>query len=144
MKKLTTIFLLCAGMLLSLAGCQEKPVTPDGKEGKLVEFAAVAGKPATRTAFSGEGTGTAGNLDWERIDWVKDDPILIWSDNAHVRNGGSGNAATYTIDVIKTSSDGKESRATLSDPNGTGLVYKDGVSIPLRPSPLRQRQTMIN
>ena len=111
MKKLTFIFLLCAGMLLSLAGCQEKPVTPDGnKEGALVEFAVVAGNPATRTSFSGAGTGDPGNLSWERIDWVKDDQVLIWSDKA-TSKAGSGTSSVYSI--LTVTADGNESRASL-------------------------------
>ena len=121
MKKLTFIFLLCAGMLLSLAGCQEKPVTPDGnKEGALVEFAVVAGNPATRTSFSGAGTGDPGNLSWERIDWVKDDQVLIWSDKA-TSKAGSGKSAVYSI--LTVTADGDESRASIADPSETGLRY---------------------
>ena len=121
MKKLTFIFLLCAGTLLSLAGCQEKSVTPDGdKKGQLVEFAAVAGDPATRTAYSGEGEGTYPNLSWERIDWIEGDQIWIWSDKA-TSKAGSGNASKYSI--LSVTAAGKESRASISDPNGTGLRY---------------------
>ena len=122
MKKITTLFLLSAGMLLSLVGCQEKPVTPDGKEGKLVEFAAVSGDPATRTAYSGEGEGTAPNLTWERIDWVEGDQVLMWSDKATSKSG-SGHSAVYSI--LSVTKNGKESLASISDPSETGLRYAE-------------------
>ena len=122
MKKQIFIFLLCAGTLLSLAGCQEKSVTPDGnKEGQLVEFAAVSGNPATRTAYSGEGTtDTDGNLTWERIDWVIGDKVLIWSDKA-TSKASSSKAATYSILTVTEA--GNESRASIADPSETGLRY---------------------
>ncbi|MBR1576561.1 MAG: hypothetical protein IJ654_08960 [Bacteroidales bacterium] len=123
MRKLSALFLLSAGILL--AGCQETPVRPDDHtDGQGIALAVVSGNPATRTAFSGEGTGTPGNLTWERIDWVEGDQILIWSDYATVREGGNGHAATYTLTNVHT--DGDKSRASLSDPAGTGLRYVDG------------------
>ena len=123
MKKITTIFLLSAGMLLSLVGCQEKPVSPDGtKEGTPVEFAAVSGNPATRTAYSGEGEGTAPNLTWERIDWLEGDQVLMWSDKATSKSG-SGHSAVYSI--LSVTKNGKESLASISDPSETGLRYAE-------------------
>ena len=117
MKKITIIFLLCSGMLLSLAGCQEKP---DIKKGKAVEFAAIAGKPTTRTAYSGEGTVTAGYLSWERIDWVEDDQIRIWSDKA---TGISGHSATFAIYGVEEQGD--ESHASITGVEGDCLWYAE-------------------
>lgn len=123
MKKITIIFLLAAGMLLSLVGCQEKAVNPDGKGARVV-FSAVSGSPATRTAYSGEGTGDAGNLTWERIDWVQNDQILIWSDYATVSEGDE-HYSTYWIQGIEDKTN--ESWASIDTQSGKDLRYAEGV-----------------
>lgn len=83
MKKTTSLFLLSAGILLSLAGCQKGTET-NGNEGRAVRFGAVTGVPGTRTAYSGivdEATKK------ERIDWVAGDKVMIASDKAVDRLG---------------------------------------------------------
>lgn len=122
MRKITSFFLLCAGMLQFFAGCQEKPVM----KGTAVDFSAIAGNPATRTAYSGEGTyenGNSGALSWERIDWIDGDEILMWSDKATNLYGGGGNSAVYPLTGIEEH--GNESWAQLGGPLGSGLHYAD-------------------
>lgn len=121
MKKITIIFLLAAGMFLSLVGCQEKAINPDGK-GERVVFSAVSGSPATRTAYSGEGTGTPGSLTWERIDWVANDQILIWSDKAQVSSGNE-KYSTYWIQSVEAK--GNESLAGIDTQPGKDLRYSE-------------------
>ena len=121
MRKITSILLLGAGILLSLAGCQ-KGTTSDN-EGKLIQFGARTGAP-TRTAYSGEGTiGADGELTWERIDWVSGDEILIGSDKALGRKEGTNRYANYRIYGVQ--SDGNISTASISDNDGKGLVWGD-------------------
>ena len=121
MKKITIIFLLAAGMFLSLVGCQEKAVNPDGKGARVV-FSAVSGSPATRTAYSGEGTGNPGSLTWERIDWVANDQILIWSDKAQVSSGNE-KYSTYWIQSVEAN--GNESLAGIDTQPGKDLRYSE-------------------
>lgn len=121
MKRITSIILLSAGILLSLSGCQKGPEAE--YSGRLVRFSASTGAE-TRTAYSG-----VRNNGKERIDWSSGDKIMIWSDNATVRPdgtpffSGNNNLAVYTIGTI-TSSDEK-SIATIEDPDGNGLLYPD-------------------
>lgn len=118
MRKITSI-LLGAGILLSLAGCQ-KGTTSDN-EGKLIQFGAKSGAP-TRTAYSGEGTtGDKDELTWERIDWVEGDEVLIGSDKAFGRKGGTNRYANYRIYGVQAN--GNISTASISDNDGKGLVW---------------------
>ncbi|MBR2210326.1 MAG: fimbrillin family protein [Bacteroidales bacterium] len=120
MKKFTNIILLSAGILLSLTGCQKGPEINNDSD-NLVRFSASTGYE-TRTAYSGVIKNGK-----ERIDWTAGDKIMVWSENATVRTGGTpyfagnSNLAVYTIGTI-TESDEK-SIATITDPTGSGLVY---------------------
>ena len=123
MKKITSIALLTAGILLSLTGCQ-KGTGVDNSD-KIVRFSASTGYE-TRTAYSGV-LDTDKKI--ERIDWSAGDEIMIWSDNATVRPSGtpyfSGNdkLAVYKIGSITAS--GEKSIAAIVDENGGGLLYPD-------------------
>ena len=120
MKKITNIILLSAGILLSLTGCQKGNDVENA--GRLVRFSASTGAE-TRTAYSGEITNN-----FERIDWVSGDKIMIWSDNATVRPDGTPkfpgnqNLAVYTIGTKITASNQK-SIANIEDPEGNGLQF---------------------
>ena len=122
MKKIANIVLLSAGILLSLTGCQKGSEINNASD-NLVIFSASTGT-ATRTAYSGEVKNGK-----ERIDWTKGDKIMVWSDNATVRPGGTPyfndpvneNLAVYTIDSISDSDE--KSIATIADPQGNGLQY---------------------
>ena len=122
MKKIANIVLLSAGILLSLTGCQKGSEINNDSD-NLVRFSASTGT-ATRTAYSGEIKNGK-----ERIDWTTGDKIMVWSDNATVRTGGtpyfSGNSnlAVYTIGSISDSDE--KSIATITDPQGNGLQYPD-------------------
>ena len=133
MKKTAKLFLLGAGILLSLTGCEKG--SHGGKAGNAVNLKIVTAETTTRSAYSGEGEWVDANdhdkgLKWERINWVKGDEILIWGTNVTVRNGGvhpdygTTNIATYTVASVEKRND-RESLATLSDNNGCGLRYVD-------------------
>ena len=113
MKRINSIVLLSAGILLSLTGCQKG--VENGVGGKFVEFGAVSGAPSTRTSYSGV---TDGN--WERIDWSEGDHVLIWSDNAVNRNGG---AASAVYDLLNIQASGKESKANVTRNGEDGLRF---------------------
>ena len=121
MKKNTFILLLGAGILLSLAGCQKG--TNSSYSGQAIQFGVMTGAP-TRTAYSGEGTVVDGNLTWERIDWVDGDQVLIASDKAKGRNGGTNQYANYRLFGTQKSGD-NVSQASIADNDGKGLVWGD-------------------
>ena len=122
MKKIANIVLLSAGILLSMTGCQKGSEINNDSD-NLVRFSASTGY-ATRTTYSGVIKNGK-----ERIDWAEGDQIMVWSDNATVRNGGTPyfpgnqNLAVYPIGSISDSDE--KSIATLTDPNGNGLQYPD-------------------
>ena len=118
MRRITSILLLSAGILLSLVGCQ-KGTTSDNS-GNVIKFGASTGAP-TRTAYSGEGTTVDGELTWERINWVDGDQIMIGSDKAFGRQGGTNQYATYRI--YGTQPDGDICKASIADDEGKGLVW---------------------
>ena len=120
MKKIANIVLLSAGILLSMTGCQ-KGTEVNNDSDNLVRFSAVTGTE-TRTAYSGVIKNGK-----ERIDWSAGDQIMVWSDNATVREGGTPyftgntNLAVYAIGSISDSDE--KSIATITDPTGSGLQY---------------------
>ena len=120
MRRITSILLLGAGILLSLAGCQKG--TSAGQSGQAIKFGVQSGAP-TRTAYSGEGTTVDGELTWERIDWVTGDEVLIGSDKALGRQGGTNHYANYRLFGVQA--DGNVSKASISDNDGKGLVWGD-------------------
>ena len=121
MRRILPILLLSAGIVLSMAGCQKG--TPSEYSGNAIKFGALTGAP-TRTAYSGEGTMTDGKLTWERINWVDGDKVMIASDKAHGRNGGTNLYATYRLTGTTKKSD-TQSEASLADDEGKGLVWGD-------------------
>lgn len=125
MRKNTTILLLFAGILLSLAGCQKGTNTADSA-GRTIRFGALTGAP-TRTVYSGEGTADPDNADrlsWERIDWVDGDQIMIGSKEALGRQGGTNHYATYRLTGTQKLND-NVSQASIADDEGKGLVWGD-------------------
>ncbi len=119
MKKALNFILLSAGIVLSLSACQKG--TEAENSDRIVRFSASTGV-ATRTVYSGEVTNSI-----ERIDWVAGDKIVIWSDNATVRPGGTpkiagnNNLAEYVIANVQAN--GEKSVANIEDPAGNGLQF---------------------
>lgn len=132
MRNISKMFLLSAGIILSLAGCQ-KGTTPASLTGKAVRFSATAGSINTRSAFSGDGTqdGTKTDdfgrkiLTYERIDWTIGDAVLIASDNATVyQDLDKKHYATYTIASV--TANGTVSEAELDEKIGTEELFFTG------------------
>ena len=135
MKGKYILLLLAAAGTLSLAGCQKTGIF--GKTGDAVRFSASAGPAATKTVYSGENaSGTAvqsGQV--ERIDWLVDDQIRIWSDNATDRYNTDQHYSDYRI--WKITKNGIRSEATIINA-GTyaGQTYsEDGNVDPGIPEP---------
>ena len=95
---------LACGML---AGCKKEASVKGG-----ILFSASSKAEATRTAYSGEGQTSSGALTKERIDWVENDLITIWSDKAV--NYTTGNTwGDFSILTVTTDDTGLRSKATL-------------------------------
>ena len=132
MRNISKMFLLSAGIILSLAGCQ-KGTTPTNLTGKAIHFSAAAGSVSTRTAFSGDGTqdGTKTDefgrklLTKERIDWTVGDAVLIASDKATVYQGTTP-YATYTVASVTTNADNIISEAKLDEKDGPEELFFTG------------------
>ena len=126
MRSIAKAILLSAGILLSLTGCQ-KGTTVGG--GKNVTFKASTKTYETRTSYGD--VVTENNIKYQRIDWVEGDKILVWSDNAVVKDGlthpsfssNNTNIATYSITNVRA--EGRKSVANIDDPAGRGLRYKE-------------------
>ena len=130
MKAIAKSILLGAGILLSLTGCQKGTTVGSGKD---VKFKASANNLETRTAFGD--VVTENNVAIQRIDWKSGDKLLIWSDNAVVRENRSHpsfssnntHIATYSVSNIRA--EGRKSVANIDDPAGFGLRYQDDPSL---------------
>ena len=131
MRSKYLLFLLAAGVVLSLTGCEKEPNEQSG-EPKEVCFAVATANPQTKTEYTGEGTEGTGGLAWERINWVKGDPLLIWSDNAVDRVNQTAHVAHYSVgDPKETDVAGNypnQSWSIVKDDSDWGLIFKDGVS----------------
>ena len=124
MKNISKFFLLGAGLLLSLTGCQKGNETEIGE--KAIQFNILSGMPETRTQYSGDGVKDAsGKLTWERIDWVAGDQVTVWSDNAVGRVTPSKKYATYSVGTPEAVDDGKVSRANAERATEDGLLFDE-------------------
>ena len=130
MRIIAQTILLSAGILLSLTGCQKGTTVGSGKD---IKFKASANNLETRTAFGD--VVTENNLAIQRIDWKSGDKLLIWSDNAIVRenlshpsfSSNNTHIATYSVSNIRE--EGRKSVANIEDPAGLGLRYLDDPSL---------------
>ncbi len=130
MRNIAQTILLSAGILLSLTGCQKGTTVGGGKD---VKFKASANNLETRTAFGD--VVTENTLAIQRIDWKSGDKLLIWSDNAIVRENlshpsfSSNNTHIATYSVANIREEGRKSVANIEDPAGLGLRYLDDPSL---------------
>lgn len=107
--KLLALLLLAGGML---AGCNKIGLGGGGK----VVFVASSESSATRTSYSGVvDSGTK----IERIDWVAEDKLTIWSDKA--RSTDNQPTADYEVGTITTS--GSSSKASVTSVDANGLQW---------------------
>ena len=131
MRNKSLLFLLAAGLVLSLTGCEKEPDAQNG-DPQEVHFSVATPNPETKTHYTGEGTGDAGNLSWERISWDEGDPLLIWSDYAVDRVGGSAHSAKYVVGkpwhVDESGNYPNQSWSILKDDEDLGLIYDDAHS----------------
>ena len=120
MKRARMFFLLFAGVLF-LAGCQKGFNERIG--GAEVRFT-VASNPQTKTAYDG---GSYNGYD--RISWIDGDQILIWGDNARVRESDPAvRNAAYDIDGTSVQNNNNKSTAKLVKKETGGLVFDEGAS----------------
>lgn len=117
MKKTFRLSALLCAMTLLVTSCSknilDEPVIDPALNGTEIQFGSRAGfenaNPNTRTVYSGE-TYKVGNVDFERIDWVTDDQVTIYSPEA-----GGLNPAHYKV-----------TKASFDD-NGAGNdIYDEG------------------
>lgn len=116
MKKTLAYLLLAAG-ILSLAGCQKTGTTGTAAGDNTIRFGAssVAG---TKTAYSGEITNNV-----ERIDWVENDVLRIYSDKAAYRYNDAQFYSDYKVTSATASNE--KSTAEVTPATGNGLVWGD-------------------
>lgn len=119
MRNTVKAFLLAAGVLLSLTGCQKGSF---GKVGQEVRFGAVSGQPETRTSYSNSNEGET--TDWERIDWKQGDIFRVYSSVA-ARSNGSHFSDYY---VNSATAVGQISKARIENNEAGGLVWGEGVN----------------
>lgn len=112
--------ILALGTLILIAGCNQDLRNDDSalptievKEAEPVSFK--VGEIQTRTAYTNDGTSEK-----ERIDWVENDVITLWSDNAVVPSDVKLNYADYKVGADITA-DGAISSASIA-PAGETLL----------------------
>lgn len=120
MKKNIIIILLAAGSLL-LAGCQKTGLYDRG----AVTFKAVS-SVGTKTSYSGEDV-TVGGKKYERLDWMQNDLIRIYSDAALTAEGDDWSDYVVTAAGV---ANGRYSTASiaaqnLSNSSDNGLLWGD-------------------
>lgn len=116
MKKTLAYLLLAAG-ILSLAGCQKTGTTGTTSGDNTIRFgaSAVAG---TKTAYSDVITNNV-----ERIDWVENDVLRIYSDKAAYRYDDAQFYSDYKVTSATASNE--KSTAEITPATGNGLVWGD-------------------
>ena len=119
MRNTVKAFLLAAGVLLSLTGCQKGSF---GKVGQEVRFGALTGQPETRTSYSNSNEGETPTTGWERIDWKQGDIFRVYSSVA-ARSNGNHYSDYY---VNSGTADGKISKAGIENNEAGGLVWGEG------------------
>ena len=121
MRNTVKAFLLAAGVLLSLTGCQKGSF---GKVGQEVRFGAVTGQPETRTSYSNSNENETAADKWERIDWKQGDIFRVYSSVAAKLNGN--HYSDYYVNG--RTSNGKISEASIENNEAGGLVWGEGTN----------------
>ena len=119
MRNTVKAFLLAAGVLLSLTGCQKGSF---GKVGQEVRFGAVTGKPETRTSYSN--SNESETTGWERIDWKQGDIFRVYSSVAAKLNGN--HYSDYYVN--DGTPNGRISEASIENNEAGGLVWGEGTN----------------
>lgn len=119
MRNTVKAFLLAAGVLLSLTGCQKGSF---GKVGQEVRFGAVSGQPETRTSYSNSNENETATDKWERIDWKQGDIFRVYSSVAARSNGS--HFSDYYVNSVTAA--GKISKAGIENNEAGGLVWGEG------------------
>ena len=123
MKKNVIIFIVLAGLVTMLAGCEE-PLNWDRIKGRQVQFEVSSRSDVkTKTSYSDD-FYTEDGRNYERIDWVQNDQIRIYSSNTAKVSSNIGDYYDYSIASV-TAND-RKSDATLTQPAaGEGLIWVD-------------------
>ena len=121
MKNTVKSFLLFAGILLSLTGCQKGNF---GEVGQEVRFGAVTGQPETRTSYSNSNEGDTSTENWERIDWTKGDVFRVYSSVAKRPNGD--HFSDYYVSSV--TENGNISKAGIDNVESGSLAWGQGVN----------------
>ena len=105
-----------------------------GPSGDTVRFSVGLASDETRTAYSGEGTVVDGLLKKERIDWLVNDQITVYSPEAMKMDWS--HSADYKVNAVSTHDDSGVtpsgnnlmSHATVTATAGTGLTWEAGTN----------------
>jgi len=123
MKKRAFTFIILAGLVTMLAGCEE-PLNWDRIKGRQVQFEVSSRSDVkTKTSYS-DAFYTEGGRNFERINWVTGDQIRIYSSNTAKVSSNIGDYYDYSIASV-TPND-RRSDAKLTQPAaGEGLIWVD-------------------
>lgn len=134
MKSILMMAVLCLGTALLLQSCEPNPAwslssgevkfkvstTWDHSRATKTIYADDLFEVSTKTSYSGDNVGG-----YERIDWVVNDMICIYSPEL-TRPSSENHEAKYYVKEV-TPSTTKESYATLDNADGNGLTWSESV-----------------
>jgi len=126
--------LLFSGMVLFVTGCGKEGASTTNSNSSTnstsiytseskgaVKFYTTS-DPKTKTTYSGWYSDDG----YERIDWVKDDEFVVWSDLASVNGAGKKHDSDYKVTNVTPS--GRYSDAGVANVGKNGLWWKDDTS----------------
>ena len=120
-QNMISVVSVIGGLMLLLSGCARIDEGLFGGPGSRIRFTAASSYdngPATKTAYSGEYTGTSNNI--ERINWEVNDQMTI----AYVHGSTTANA-DYDVTGESHSSGETNSNATVQA-SGSALEWEEG------------------
>lgn len=126
MKKRALTFIILAGLVTMLAGCEE-PLNWDRIKGRQVQFEVSSRSDVkTKTSYS-DAFYTEGGRNFERINWVTGDQIRIYSSNTAKVSSNIGDYYDYyDYSIASVTANDRKSDATLTQPAaGEGLIWVD-------------------